>query len=284
LCIVSRCTSSAIVVQTRRMEPTAVAKNSGQGSANDDLEQELFARVKQQDVEALGALLQRWRPWLLGRVRRDLGASRPAGRRPSDLVQDACVLALRFVADFRGESRQELRGWLTAILHTALAQVRKYSRADRRADERTTPLHEEASISSPRLSQLVSNRQGYREVVAAIARLQKRQRDALYWRLLEERSLAEIAERLGDTEQVAASLIKRGLSSLRIRLVPDTPKTRRGSAARIDAALIEYLRLCDRGQTPKRDDFLRQHSDCAASLAPLIDWLQEVGLRISDQR
>ena len=248
----------------------------------DDVELALCDRVKQRDVEALGMLLQRWRPWLLGRVRRSLGTSQPAGRRPSDVVQEACVLALRFVGDFRGESRPELRAWLTSILHTAIAQTQRHGRASMRADARTTVLDEEPALASPRLSQIVSSRQGYREVVAAIARLPARQRDVLFWRLLEERSLAEIAERLGESEQAAASLIKRGLATLRGKLVPDRPQVKRQSAARVDVALLEYLRMSDRGQAPTRDQFLQQHAEEAPALAPLLDWLRDVRLRLSE--
>lgn len=246
----------------------------------DDVEQALTARVKAQDVEALGRLLQRWRPWMLRRVRRRVGSQQPAGRRPSDVVQEACVLALRFVGDFRGESRHELRAWLTSILHTALAQTQRYGQARRRADAQTAALDEAASQTSARLSQIVSNRQGYREMVAAIARLPSRQRDALFWRLLEERSLAEIAVRLNESEQAAASLIKRGLATLRRKLAP--VQVKRQDAARIDAALLAYLRMSDRGQAPTREEFLGQHAKDAAALIPLLDWLHEVQRRLAE--
>ena len=264
------------------MQPSFGVNSPVQGDVTDDVELALCDRVKQRDVEALGMLLQRWRPWLLARVRRNLGASQPAGRRPSDVVQEACVLALRFVGDFRGESRPELRAWLTSILHTAIAQTQRHGRANMRADARTTVLDDEPTVSSPRLSQIVSSRQGYREVVAVIARLPPRQRDVLFWRLLEERSLAEIAERLDESEQAAASLIKRGLATLRGKLLPDRPQVRRQSATRVDAALLEYLRMSDRGQAPTHEEFLEQHADHASALAPVLDWLRDVRLRLSE--
>ena len=103
----------------------------------DDVEQQLCAQVVAQDASALGLLLQRWRPWLLGRVRRSLGPSQPAGRRPSDVVQEACVLALRFLPDFRGDNRHELRAWIASILQTAIMQTQRHSRAMKRADRQT---------------------------------------------------------------------------------------------------------------------------------------------------
>ena len=265
------------------MEAATLGGTSGPSLAHDDGEQELFERVRQQDVTALAALLQRWRPWLLGRVRRDLGKSQPGGRRPSDLVQESCVLAVRFLADFHGTSRQELRGWLTRILHTAIQQARRHSRADKRADALTAPLADEPTLPTPRLSQVISSREGYREVVAAIARLKASQREVLYFRLLEERSLSEIAGLIGDSEQTAASLIKRGLAKLRLQLQPGEQKTRRASAAQVDAALAAYLRQCDRGHPPAPDEFLKRHAGCADSLAPILGWLQDVRQRVADR-
>ena len=274
--------NSTAVIETEGMASSS--DTSSQVSADEDLdvEQTLCLRVKQQDVRALGVLLQRWRPWLMGRVRRRLGSSQPAGRRPSDVVQEACVLALRFVGDFRGESCSELRAWLTSILQTAIAQTQRHAHAHRRSDAQTTVLDEELTASSPRVSQIVSSRQGYREVVAAIARLPIRQRDVLYWRLLEERSLAEIADRLNESEQAAASLIKRGLSTLRTKLRLDRPSVKKQSAARVDTALLEFLRLSDRGQAPTQEEFLQKHANCSPALAPILDWLRDVRLRLSE--
>ena len=85
-------------------------------------EQQLVEQALERGGDALGVLLQRWRPWLLARARRELGGEQPGGQRPSDLVQQTCVLALRFVATFQGRSRPELRGWLATILHHAICR------------------------------------------------------------------------------------------------------------------------------------------------------------------
>ena len=129
---------------------------------------------------------------------------------------------------------------------------------------------------SARVSQIVSDRQGYREVVAELSRLPARQRDALYLRLLEERSLSEIAEQMEDTEQTAASLIKRGLATLRERLDSERPQIKRRNAARVDVALLHYLRLSDRGQAPAIDAFLARKPGLREDLAPMLEWLHRV--------
>lgn len=249
----------------------------------DDVEQQLCAQVVAQDASALGLLLQRWRPWLIGRVRRSLGPSQPAGRRPSDVVQEACVLALRFLPDFRGDNRHELRAWIASILQTAIMQTQRHSRAMKRADRQTIDMDEQQlELPTPRLSQLVSNRQGYRDVVAEITRLPKRQREVLYLRLLEERTLDEIATQLAESEQAVASLLKRGLATLRVRLDPHTPRIKRRAAGDLDAALQDYLRRSDRGLNPSPRAFLTEYAALASDLAPLLDWLHTVRLRLTE--
>ena len=79
-----------------------------------------------------------------------------------------------------------------------------------------------------------------------------------------------------DTEQAAASLIKRGLATLRERLDSERPQIKRRNAARVDVALLHYLRLSDRGQAPAIDAFLAANPDCAEDLAPMLEWLHRV--------
>ena len=70
--------------------------------------------------------------------------------------------------------------------------------------------------------------------------------------------------------------------TLRGKLLPDRPQVRRQSATRVDAALLEYLRMSDRGQAPTHEEFLEQHADHASALAPVLDWLRDVRLRLSE--
>lgn len=265
------------------MRAAVGATDSGSGAGNlEDRERLLLQGVLRKDAASLGALLQRWRPWLLGRAKRDLGRNRPGGLGPSDCVQETCVLALRSIADFQGGTLPQLRGWLACILHNAVRDAGRKGRAGIRSEQRTGPLDGDVASPARSLSQQVSTRQRYRMVVAELRHLPPRQRNALYLRLLEERSLSEIAAQLELSEQAAASLIKNGLAALRLRLQPEAPKVKRGSAVALDAAILAYLRLCDRGQEPARDEFLRLHPECAQALAPILDWLHEVRARLAE--
>ena len=226
---------------------------------------ELKARARQGDLALLGAQLQAMRPQLLRIAARELRGQCPAGTRGSDLVQKTFVLALEHIEQWNGT---KLGSWVRQILRNAVKQARRDARL-------TMPLLSDPESLRPSPSRLSAARQGYRKIVAAISQLPRARREALYLRLIEQRSLEEIARSLKQTQQGVASRIRHGLKQLRQRLgALQSEKSTRSRAARIDAALASYLRQCDLGQRPDRDSFLALHTDCAAALAPLIDWLQ----------
>lgn len=237
------------------------------------------------DKAALAALFLELRPVLLRAARWQLRGRQPGGRRPSDLAQEACVLALRGLAKFRGHTANELRTWLQQILRNAITQALRRSGAAKRSDQVTGPLGTEPGSSTPlpTTSALVAGRQGFRQIIAAMAKLPERQRQAIYLRLLREHSLAEISVTLGESEQAVASLIKRGLSRLRTQLLPAAPRLRRIGATRLDEAMLSYLRHADLGMRPPLTSLIAEYPDCAATLAPLITWLDETQAALADQ-
>lgn len=192
------------------------------------------------------------------------------------------MLALHGFSGFRGETAAQLWSWLYRILQNATKQALRKSRADVRADRLTTELLDEHRSAAATQSRLCADRQQYRQIVAAMSHLPGRQRQALYLRLLQERSLAEISQSLELREQAVASLIKRGLQHLRRQLVPAEKRLRSARAASVDAALLAYLRLSDCGERPERAAFLSRHPDCAATLSPLLDWLHQVTEQLAE--
>lgn len=227
------------------------------------------------DQRALAVLFLELRPVLLRAARWQLRGRQPGGRRPSDLAQEACVLALRGFAKFRGQTAKELRTWLQQILRNAITQALRRSTATKRSDQATDPLAAELRSSAPTASVLVAGRQGFRRIIVAMAKLPERQRQAIYLRLLREHSLSEISAILGESEQSVASLIKRGLSRLRTQLLPAAPRLRRIGATRLDEAVLSYLRHADLGTRPPLASLFAEYPDCAATLAPLLTWLDE---------
>lgn len=235
------------------------------------------------DKAALAALFLELRPVLLRAARWQLRGRQPGGRRPSDLAQETCVLALRGFAKFRGQTGKELRTWLQQILRNAITQALRRSGATKRSDQATDPLAAEVRSSAPTTSALVAGRQGFRQIIAAMAKLPERQRQAIYLRLLREHSLTEISITLGESEQAVASLIKRGLSRLRTQLLPAAARLRRVGATRLDEAMLSYLRHADHGTRPPLPALIAEYPDCADTLAPLITWLDETQAALTDK-
>ena len=69
-------------------------------------------------------------------------------------------------------------------MRNAIIQALRRSGATKRSDRATDPLVAELRSSAPTASALVSGRQGFRRIIAAMAKLPERQRQAIYLRLL----------------------------------------------------------------------------------------------------
>jgi RNA polymerase sigma-70 factor, ECF subfamily len=93
-------------------------------------EQREFAQriesVRAGHKEALGELLDTCRTYLLLVANRQLPNDVRAKVGASDLVQETFLQAQRIFERFQGESPEELRAWLVAILDNKLAQVKRH--------------------------------------------------------------------------------------------------------------------------------------------------------------
>jgi RNA polymerase sigma-70 factor (ECF subfamily) len=90
--------------------------------------------------EALGFLLERYRPYLLAIAQSELRPDLRVKVAPSDLVQGVFLSAQTGFADFRGQTEGELQGWLRVILLNNLANIaRSYRATDERQIDREIP-------------------------------------------------------------------------------------------------------------------------------------------------
>jgi RNA polymerase sigma-70 factor (ECF subfamily) len=176
-----------------------------------------------------GQRLENFRDYLRLLARLQLDPRLQGKLDPSDLVQQTLLKAHRSLDQFRGQSDEELAGWLRRILANTLTDaVRKFQReldAER-------PLVEALEESSARLeawlaengsspsARAVRNEEVLR-LAGALARLPDDQRQAVELRYLKNASLAEIAEAVGRTEAAVAGLLRRGLQKLRDQLGED---------------------------------------------------------------
>jgi len=143
-----------------------------------------------------------------------------------DLVQDVLLKAWAADPDFSQRSDGERLSFLRKTCSSVLIDtIRRYDRVKRKVtldqtlDDSSARLEEwlVAVQSSP--SQRASNHEQLLRLAQALGELPENQRQAVELHHLKRRSLAETAEMMGISAPAAAGLLRRGLGTLRDRLV-----------------------------------------------------------------
>ncbi len=173
--------------------------------------------------------LERYRAYLLLLARLQLGPALQAKLGPSDLVQQALLLALQNLKQFRGRTEAELLAWLRRILANTLADAAKELARDKRDVGREQSLEQALCDSSARLqawladeevspSRQAEEHERALRLAEALEELPEAQREALVLQHWHGWKLAQIGEHLGRSQAAVAGLLKRGLAHLRERL------------------------------------------------------------------
>lgn len=181
---------------------------------NDDtIDDQLMARGAQGDEEAFRLLVTRWERPVFAFLERMLGSREEA----QDLGQETFVRVFEQATRYRASGR--FRSWLFRIAgNLARSRLRRRRivgwvpfdafRHDRASDE---PGAEEHTLRGERR----------RAVRAALARLPRRQREALVLRRYHDLSQEEIAAAMNTTVAAVESLLSRAMATLRIRLTEE---------------------------------------------------------------
>jgi len=190
-------------------------------------DEEFFAflkKARQGDQDAVALLIERYRPYLLKIANGETDERYRAKEGDSDLVQETCWKASRVFAQFKGESPEQLRGWLRKILRRRIGDQRDYFRADKRDIGAEVPLqhadscdiqndHLAADSCSP--SEYLVRKEELNIVEQAMLELRERDRDIIELRQKDGYDFAEIAKRLSLTEEAAQKRWVRALKSLK---------------------------------------------------------------------
>src|SRR4051812_46652110 len=94
--------------------------------------EQCLAAARAGSTEAIGQLLDGFRPYLWMIASAELGEPLRAKLSGSDLVQDSLLNAFRAFDRFRGDTPDELRAWLRQVLRRVIANNRRAFDADRR--------------------------------------------------------------------------------------------------------------------------------------------------------
>ena len=180
-------------------------------------------------AEALGWLLQSFRPYLLLVACREVGSALATKVGPSDLVQETFLRASARFAQFHGQTPKEFRGWLRRILLNVLASFRReFQAADKRRLTREVALprepgrQEDADLRDPAdspFAQAVA-RERDEALWRALARLREADRQIIHWRNYDRLSFEEIGSCLDKSAEAARKSWTRALARLERLLDP----------------------------------------------------------------
>jgi len=187
----------------------------------------LLFLAKAGDGEALGRLVERHRNYLLLLARMQIGRRLRGKFDIEDLVQEVALAAYRAISQFRGRSEVEFRAWLRQILAGTLAnQVRRYRGTIRRDTRLERTLNDDLDRSSRAIdrgliaahstpSQQAARREQAVLLADALGQLPDDYREVIVLRQLQELSFAEVALRMGRTENSVKNLWVRALTRMR---------------------------------------------------------------------
>ena len=182
-------------------------------------QQAALARARLGDRDALGQLLESFRPYVRYLVRA-LGGERLQPRLgESDLIQDALLEAHRSFAGFRGTTVAELVMWLRQIvLRSAGRTLRSFAGTGKRDPAREQPAEDldalAADSGSSPSAEAVRHEQAAR-MAEALACLPEDMQQVLLARYVDDLPYAVIAQRMNRTETALRMLYVRALRRLR---------------------------------------------------------------------
>lgn len=191
---------------------------------------ELLLRWAAGDQAAMATLVQQDAPWIEAQVRRRLGAQLRQRVDTQDIVQNTLLAVLQTGPRFVCSDRAHLRGLLARMVENAICAQAHHATAGKRDVRREAAAWTHgasgsvllldarpASITQPGAA---AERNETRDWVRlAIELLDADDRNVILWREYEEASFAEVAARLGVTEDAARMRFARALPKLAKKLV-----------------------------------------------------------------
>lgn len=188
---------------------------------------ELLGRARLGEADALGALIDRYRLYLL-KIANDEADSNLQGKEGnSDVVQDAYTQAIQAFQQFHGVSAAELRAWLRGILLNRLDDQRDRYHARKRNVSVEVPLadlatqdsrNEQLAADQTSPSSLAVHREERELLEAALQELPEEDRVLLELRQKEGWSFADIAQKMGLSEAAAQKRWARAVQALKERV------------------------------------------------------------------
>jgi RNA polymerase sigma-70 factor, ECF subfamily len=191
--------------------------------------EKLLERARSGEENALGELLQAYRPYLSLLARLKADQQLKAKLDDSDLVQDTCLSAHRNFNQFRGTTEKEFTAWLRETMANAAANLARDHRRHKRDVRREQQLYNLLNQSSQMLERALATtdsspsiRAERREravlVANALHELPAEYQEVLVLRELEGKPLSDVAEAMNRTPNAVQKLWARAIVELRRRM------------------------------------------------------------------
>lgn len=174
------------------------------------------------DQEALGELLEWYRPLMKAIVDRELDPILRVKADSSDIIQQTCQDAIISFDSLRARTEPQFLAWLkTLLVHNVVDLQRQYIGARKRS------LRLEKRLSESRLSaddiaasddnpaSALQHAERLKRLVAALQKLPPELRRILRWRFRKQMSYKDIGEKVGRKEDAVRMFVQRLLVSLR---------------------------------------------------------------------
>lgn len=187
---------------------------------------ELIQSARNGCEESVGELIRQFRPYLLAIANAEIDPDVAAKVGASDIVQNSMLSAQRCIADFHGETRQELMAWLRGILVKDVKQTHRYFRAEKRKVSRERPLPDDSlrrersrlvdDVDSP--STEVSLREQEALLRNALGSLSEEEQRVIELRNWQRLSFVEIGSQMNRSADATRKLWSRAILRLQQRM------------------------------------------------------------------
>jgi RNA polymerase sigma-70 factor, ECF subfamily len=181
---------------------------------------DLIRRAQEGSPDALNALYEQCSGRLLAYVRLRLGRELRSRLESRDILQAALVKSLEHLHELKADNTGSLRGWLARIADNEIRDRADYYQRQRRDAAREMPLDDEVpvpALTRSALSRVILDEQAER-LEAALESLSPPHREVVLLRKFEELSFADIARRLGKSEDACRMLLARAMTALTLKL------------------------------------------------------------------
>ena len=190
----------------------------------------LFAAARKGSREALGALFENCRNYLLLVANSSLGEGLQAKIGASDLVQETFAEAQQIFDRFDGKSQEELLRWLTRILQNKLGNtIKRFVGSDKRdvsREERLAAEHPSSATAVPSApvnspsGEVITVEEEMR-ITAAVTELPADYQTVIRLRIVEGRRFEDVGKCMNRSADAARKLFGRALTELQARVTSD---------------------------------------------------------------